>query len=824
MWEWNPLETLRQDIRYALRMLLRSPGFTAVSVVSLALGIGANTAIFSLINAVMLRLLPVREPGQLVELLQHYPGEPRGAYWSWLSYEYYRDHNHVFSGLIAASSLSPFSVRDAGLERETVNGQSVTGDFFTVLGVKPAIGRLIGPGDGPTGDAAPAVAVVSWSYWKSRFNLDPAILGKSIILQDVPVTIIGVAPSEFLGLQIGSRTDIWLPLVPSAATSLAVLGRLKPGVSIAQARAEMTVLYRFTIEERASTSKDPLIRQLKIEIEPAGAGSRFLRDHFAEPLLVLMAMVGLLLLIACTNIASLLLARGAARQKEMAVRVSLGAGRLRLMRQLLTESLLLSGAGSLLGIFLAYFGAGALIRIITSGRRIIGLPQPLDIPLQPDAHVLLFTAGVALLTGVLFGLAPAWNAYVSVPAVSLREMGMSGETRFLRLFGKTLVVAQVGLSVVLLSAAGLFVQHLSNLQHLDLGFRRDQVLLVTLDPSRSGYSGERLSRAYRQLLDRLEGIPGVRSASLGAPTPLSGAGASGFATAEGYQERPEDRRYVWIGSVAPKYFATLGTALRAGRDFTFQDQGRSRVAIINQTMADHYFPGGNPIGKHVALDHVTGDDEEKSYEIVGVVGDAKYSEIREAANPTIYLPAFHDGGVGAQHFVLRTNIDPQKVVADVRRSVRDVLKTVPIAHITTLSDQIDATIVPERLIATLSGLFGALGSLLAAVGLYGLLAYTVARRINEIGIRMALGATQGDVTWMVLRHALTVACAGLAIGVIVAFWCKRLAASLIQDVPANSVLPMVFAATTMIALALVAAYVPARRAARVDPLEALRYE
>ena len=423
-------------------------------------------------------------------------------------------------------------------------------------------------------------------------------------MQDQPVTVVGVLPSDFFGLQVGFSTDVWLPRSSaSPATRLLLMGRLKPGVSLQQARAEMTVLYQFTIEERSRNSKDPVTRQLKIELEPAGAGLSLLRDHFDQPLLALMALVGVLLLIACINIASLLLARGAGRRGEMAVRISLGASRLRLVRQVLTESLMLSVAGSLLGILLAYFGARALLRIMTSGRQIIGLPRSFEIQVQPDARILLFTVGIALLTGVLFGLAPAWAAFTSAPASSLRETGRAGETKFRRLFGKSLVVAQVALSVALLSAAGLFVRNLANLRHVDLGFRRDHVLLVTLDPSRSGYDAERVSPIYRELLGRLEQIPGVRSASISAPTPLSGAGASGFATVEGYQEKPEDRRYISLSWVAPKYFETLGTPLLAGRDFNMQD---SHAAIVNLALARYYFGGASPIGKHVTLEHVTG--------------------------------------------------------------------------------------------------------------------------------------------------------------------------------------------------------------------------
>jgi predicted permease len=829
---WNSLERVWQDARYALRMMRRSPGFTAVAVLSLALGIGANTAIFSLIDTLMLRLLPVRDPQQLVELLMKYPREPRGSYFSWESYEHHRDYNHVFSGLIGASSTR-INVRDAGGEPEILDGECVTGNFFPVLGVKPAIGRLIAPGDDRVGDAGSPVVVVSWAYWKNRFNLDPAILGKRINVEDAPVTIIGVTPREFFGLQVGFRPEVWLPLAMEPVIhrssriggGLRLMGRLKPGVSIEQARAEMTVLFQWTIDERASGSKDPLIRQLRFEMEPAGTGFGLLRDRFAKPLLLLMAVVGVLLLIACANVASMLLARGAARQREMAVRVSLGAGRFRLVRQVLTESLLLSGAGALLGVLLAYFGAGALVRILESGRQMPGLSFHIEVPIRPDPHVLLFTAAVALLTGVLFGLAPAWSAFASAPISPLREIGRAGETRFGRLFGKSLVAAQVALSVALLSAAGLFVRYLSNLQHLDLGFRRDHVLLMSLDPARSGYTPERLSGPYQELLDRLKAIPGVRSATLSGMTPISGAGASSFAIVEGYQEKPEDRRYISINWVAPKYFETLGTPFLAGRDFAFEDKGVPRVAIINQALARYYFRDRNAIGKHIALERDwKGFGADQTYEIIGVVGDANYSEIREAAPRTIYFNAFQNGRVSSHRFAIRTSLDPAALASEVRRTVRALLPTVPVLKVTTLADQVDASILLERLIATLSGLFGALGSLLAAIGLYGLLAYTVARRINEIGIRMALGATPAAVTRMVLGDALGMVAAGLVMGAPLAFWGKIFAARLIPDLPVKSAVPIAFGAVAMLAVALLAAYAPARRAARVNPMEALRYE
>jgi putative ABC transport system permease protein len=824
MWGWSSLERLWQDIRYALRTMRRSPGFTAVAVLSLALGIGANTAIFSLIDTLMLRSLPVREPGQLVDLLNTYPGDPRLNVYSFDAYQYMRDRNQVFSGLIACSPAR-LSVRGEGLEAAAADGEFVDGNYFRMLGVKPTAGRLIGPEDDGAQAASSAVAVVSWSYWKSRFNLDPAIMGKRIIIDDVPATIAGVAPQGFSGIVLGYRTQVWVTMSTEPAIhhatrhgGVSLMGRLKPGVSMEQARAEMAVLYRQTFDE-ASLKRDPNWSRVKFDLEPAGAGlSRAdppggrLRDRFSKPLLFLMAVVGLLLLIACTNVASMLLARAAGRRREMALRISLGAGRLRLVRQVLTESLLLSVTGGLCGVLVAYFGADALVRIIASER------SRIEIVVQPDMHMLLFTAGAALLTGVLFGLAPALHAMAAEPASSLRTMGTAGETRLGRLFGRSLVVAQVALSVVLLSAAGLFIRHLSDLRNVNLGFQRDHLLLATLNPARSGYTGEQLSSAYRELLERFVAIPGVRSATLSSGTPISGAAASRFATVEGYQKKAVETR-IFVRWVAPRYFETYGTPLLAGRDFTLQDLGAAHLAILNRAMARYYFGDANPVGRRVTLER-----DDQPFEIAGVVGDAKYIDLREPAPRTIYLCAFQARGVNSHSFSLRTNGDPAVVAGEVRRTVGTVLKTVPVESITTLAAQMDASIVPERLIATLSALFGALGSLLAAIGVYGLLAYTVARRINEIGIRMALGATRGDVIGMVVGDALRMVSIGLGIGVPMALWGRRFAASVMEGLPLASPVPIAFGAVAMIAIAMLAAYVPARRAARVDPMVALRYE
>jgi predicted permease len=805
---WNSLERYWQDVRYALRMMRRAPGFTSVAVLSLALGIGANTAIFSLINTVILRRLPVAQPECLVELLTRLRDEPHYNWFSGRQYQYFLDNNHVFSGLIGMTRPPNaggvwFRVRTAGTEAEHVDGAYVTGNYFTVLGVKPAVGRLIGPEDDHPGVPAP-VAVVSWSFWKDRFNLDPSILGRRIVVEDVPVTIVGVAARGFTGLQPESRQEVWLP---SDRSSLMLVGRLKSGVSLQQARAEMAVLLQRTIEKTRFGSVT------KFEMEPAGAGLSAVRDRYGRPLLVLMAVVGLLLMVACTNVASLLLARGAARQREMAIRVSLGATRIRLVRQAITESLLLSGAGALLGVALGQLGVRALVRIVANGR----LWEPIHLHVSLDAQVLLFTAGVAAATGLLFGLAPAWRAWATTPASAMRDAGRAGETRVRRLFGKSLVAAQVALSLVLLAAAGLFVSRLSRI-YSDLGFERDHVLLVTLDPSHSGYQRAQLAQPYRELLDRLQTIPGVRSATLSGVTPISGLGANRDATVEGYQPRPGELRNLAENWVAPKYFETFRTPLLAGRDFRFDDEGRPRVAIINRTMARHYFGDASPIGKHVLFDH-----EDKPYEIVGVVGDTKYQQVGLSTGSLIYMNAFQEGHLGPR-FSIRTSGPPTAIGREVRRLVQEVAKTLVVDQMRTLEDQVDGDIVPERLMGMLSRLFGALGSLLAAVGVYGLLAYTVTRRINEIGVRMALGATPADVIRMVLREALAVVSAGLLIGVPLAMWGKRLAASMIPGLQVSFAASLALGAAAMIAVALIAAWLPARRAACVDPMEALRHE
>jgi predicted permease len=823
-WGWLWLEQIAQDLRYGLRALRKSPRFAAVAVLTLALAIGANTAIFSLINVLMLRPLPVSNPAELVELLHRFPEEPALNGFSHEAFRLLRARNHVFTGLIAAT-YQPFEVRANNLEPQVVPGGFVDGTFFTVLGVKPVIGRLIGPEDDQNEHPSP-VAVLSWPYWKSRFNMDRQVLGKQILLEDVGVTVVGVAPRGFSGLRQQAGQDLWVPLSLQPTINRSVLGwgslnlvgRLKEGVLFEQARAEMAVLFHSVVQ---APNNNPFLRQMNFEMKPASAGlTSPLRQQFTTPLLVLMGIVSLLLLIACTNVASLLLVRGAARQHEMGVRICLGAGRFRLVRQVLTEALLLSAAGGLLGIAIAYFGASGLVRMFASGRAMPGLPVSLPLQVTPDLRVLLFTGGVVLLTGLLFGLAPAFGALKTPPVYAMRPRGQAGNSAFRRFFGKSLVVTQVALSVVLLSAAALFVGYLSNLEHLDLGFRRDHLLLVSLDAQRSGLKPAQFLEQTKILLAQLEAVPGVRSVTLSSMTPISGSAQSCYCVnVEGHEEAIGNHHILTsINHVAPNYFETYGTPLLAGRPFSREDQAGHPVAIINQAMVRDYFGDGNPLGKHLAFDL-----DKISYEIVGVVGDARYNEIREDTRPTIYLDVFRAGQASSQ-LTLRTSLDPESMAPEVRRIVNNLLKTVPVARITTMVEQVDASIVPERLIATLSGWFAALGALLAAIGLYGLLAYTVARRTNEIGVRMALGAERSAVLQMVLRDAFELACAGLAIGAPFAFWGKKVAAHLIRDLPTNSALPIVLGVVAMLVIALIAAYLPARRATRLDPMAALRYE
>ena len=625
----SPMDAIRHDLGYALRTLRRSPTFTLLTITILALGIGANTAIFSVINAVMLRGLPVQGPSELVHLLSVYPGEPRQPGFPWMAYEHYRDNNHVFTDLIAVSPAK-FDASLDGQGVESIQAQYVSGNFFSALGVRPAVGRLITSQDDVVGSASAAVGVLSWTTWQRRLAGDPSVVGRSVVVDGVPVTIIGVASSGFAGVITGYSPALFLPVAAEAQLTqpsgraggtlgVAVVGRLRPGTSIAEAEAEMRVLDRWRVDQMAQRSSDPQTRNIRMDLASARAGITPMRDEVAGPLVVIMAVVGLLLLLACANVATMLLARAAARQRELAVRVSLGASAPRLVRQALAESLFVSVTGAIAGTFIGVTGARVLARIFISGRRPLpGLSEwTLDTGL--DMNVLLFTVAAGIVTGLVFGLAPALQALAAKPMTVLRANGSGTEPRSHRMFGKGLVVVQIAISLVVLSAAALFARHLSNLKNVGVGFDSDSVLLVSLDPTQSGQKPGELSRLYGELLARLETISGVESATLSGVTPIHGAGASRFVTVEGHTEDPSTRRFVAVNWVAPKYFQTLRTPLVAGRDFMGARESGPPVAIIKQSMARHYFGDTNPLGRHFTFDKYS-----RRYEIVGVVDDAKY--------------------------------------------------------------------------------------------------------------------------------------------------------------------------------------------------------
>jgi predicted permease len=811
------LEDLLRDARFGARMLRRTPGVTAVALLTLTVAISANSAIFSLVDPLLFRDLPVRDPARLVQFTFQYPRDPPLNMFSLANYELYRDQNTVFSDMFGLAPLTTASRTD----EDPIGAEVVTGNFFQALGVRPTLGRVLMSSDDRQG-AAP-VAVVSWQYWKDRFNGDARVLGSAIDIEDtrvaVPmqVTIIGVAQPEFSGLVVGYRPDVWISVsaLPEAMRSradLALVARLKPDASIEHARAEMRLLDRARINELAQ--RDPQWRRVVIDVKPARTGlDTALQQQFGGPLLLLMTMVGGVLLLACVNIGGLLLARGAARQHEMAVRVSLGAGRFRIVRQVLTESLLLAAIGGVLGVAGARFGATMLMRIMISGTRAPGPPPRLDIPL--DARVLAFTAAVTMLAALLFGLMPAIAAFVSAPAPALRQSG-AAQPRSRRVFGNALVIAQVAMSLALLSVSQLSIAHLRHLRDRSLGFDRNGVLLVSVQTLRVQNRAQQAA-LYRDVVPRLQAIAGVRAVAASATTPIAPGAASRFLQVEGFEEAARERHRVSLNWVSPNYFGTYSTPLLAGRDFRDADSEEPRRVIVNQALARRYFAGRNPIGQHVWL-----ENERDPYEIVGVVGDAKYQDIRLVAPPIVYFFALMSRG--STTLSLRTDVNPTAVAAEARRILNEVVGPDSVRRVTTLAEQVDAAVVPERLMAILAGFFGAAGALLAAIGLYGLVAYTVARRTKEIGIRMALGATRGDVTRMMLRGALTLVAAGFLIGAPAAFWGTLFASTAIEDLSGGGVRPVAAAAVAMLVVAALAAFMPSRRATRVDPVIALRSE
>jgi len=823
------LESLLQDLGYALRLLRKSPVFTAAVTLSLALGIGANTAIFSLIDAVMWRTLPVKDPESLV-LLTHSRGT---AFQGGFTYQQYRimreQQGHGFTELAAWSSAR-LNVSIDGSPEPTTDGQLVSGSYFSLLGVTPIAGRAIGPEDDVVPNGHP-VAMISYGYWKRRFGLSPSVVGRDMAVSGTRFTIIGVTPPEFFGVQVGTSPSVFVPVMmqPTAMPDsenlldqpilyspwLQIVSRIAPGATPAQAIAEMEPIYNQEVPTQNKFGGPPLPPE-RLALQPASTGISSLRSQFSQPLFILMGIVGIVLVIACANTANLLMARSASRSGEFGLRLALGAGRRRLIRQLLVESVVLALTGGICGVALAVMATRLLIAFMSAGQ------SPIVLGLNPDVRMLSFTAAVSLLTGILFGLAPALRATRMDLTPSLKTVGRS--VRGGLWSGKVLCVTQVALSLVLLIGAGLFVRSLQKLNGQDSGVDRDRVLIVRVEPRGSDQRNipgttPRLDRIYRDLMTRVASIGGVRSCSLAQFTPTMLRGNTiPFGLPSGGEQR------ALVPMVYPHFFETMGIGLVAGRDFNEGDLSPQSplVAVVNETFARQAFAGGPAVGQHLK-------QRTDLIEIVGVVRDSRYTSVRDDTPPTIYQTFLQTRtGRGQMALYVRLATTPGPVLSQVRQAVQDIDRNLPLFGIHTLAEEMGAVLIRDRLIATLSTVFSALALLLACVGLYGLLAFSVIQRRAEMGIRMALGANRADVIWTVMRDALLLVAAGVMVGIPVAMVLGRVASNRITGLlfGLQSTDPLTIVAATML-LAFIAAgagYVPARRASRVDPMIALRTE
>ncbi len=838
------------DFRYGFRKLIQAPAFLAVALLSLGLGIGANTAIFTLADKVLLRFLPIEAPGELHLVAAGTREEPRVS-WNYPDYAAFRDQVRAFNGLVAYSGAGPYGFRLASQPgTDLALGTFVSGNFFPVLRITPAAGRLISPADDTGPEVGPYI-VLSHSFWNSRYNRDPQIVGKKVTINSAVMTIIGVARAGFTGLEVGASPDFFMPIMQRTAVTgypnwnnrnhwfLRVAGRLPASTNPKSIEPQLTAITHANAEAEIKGGKDPKFvnKGRDVVVVPGSQGHSPLRTRLAQPLKILMAVVGLLLLIACANVANLLLARAASREREMAVRLALGAGRARIVRQLLAESLILALFGGLAGFMFARFGVLALASFLPNAGY-----TPIVLDLSPDWRVLAFTLAAAFLTGILFGLVPALQAARGEFITPLKDesAGATASRGRLRM-RRSLVVVQVVLSLVLLIGAGLFARSLGNLRALDLGFQPMHVVSIEIDPSRNGYKGQPTRNYFDRLLERTRELPGVQNAGLAAIAPLAGSRWNDAVTVPGYQPKKDDERYVDHNTVSPGFFAATGIPILLGRDFRPEDNPVSaveprpafnagvdpselegpRVAIVNQAFARKYFEGQNPIGGRFSRQETY--HPEASYEIVGVVKDAKYFELRKAEEPLVYLPMWRTPPRSAT-LMVRSTVDPSAVVDAVRSEAQALDPAIPILRTRTLTEQVDSNILQERFLATLCSFFGILALLLAAIGLYGVMAGSVTRRTREIGIRMALGAQQSSVLAMIIREAALMLILGVAVAIPAALAVTRLARTLLYGVEPNDVLSIAAASALLIAVGVFAAFLPARKAASIDPLRALRHE
>ena len=849
MWTFGFLEQLGQDIRYGLRTMAANPLFTATAALSLALGIGANTAIYSFMDAILMRSLPVSHPEQLaiVEwrsaqrsgLVKNLNGTMRrygqkgsmSPNYPYEVYQLFSADRQIFSTLFAYTYAQNFNVI-AHEEAESIQGGYVSGNYFSGLGVLPAAGRLIAPDDDRSG--TPAIAVLSYAYWQRRFNNDPAVVGRSILIDNVPFTVVGVSAPGFFGVDPQTNPSFYMPIHTMPMLSqdpareerarffdnhfywIEMMGRLQPGVSPIQAEAALRSQFNGWAKGVAASPKESEVLP-ELFLKEGGTGLDSLRQQYSKPLYVLMTMVALILAIACANLANLLLARSAARRPEIAVRLSLGAGRWRIVRQMLTESVLLSLTGGLMGLWVGFGGIHFITWLLANGRDAFTLHAELNWP------VLGFTFGLALIAGILFGLAPAIQATRQDFTPALKESRTQGEAgsghRYRPRLGHVLIVAQIAVSLMLVIGAGLFVRTLTNLHSIDIGFNRENVLLVQINGRQGGYREAALARFYAGLTDKFREIPGVQGVTASSfPLVARYINDEGIVIPGRTMKAGESTNTL---SVEPGFLQTMQIPVVLGRGLEQGDLASPMVAVVNQKFASTYFNGENPLGRQFSFEKPTNP----LIQIVGVFKGAHYNSIQETEQPVVYVPYTQDlQGLGRMFFELRTAGDPLSTVSAVRKIVQNASRAVSITEVTTQAQRIEQTIAQERTFANLGACFAVLALLIACVGLYGAMAYAVARRKGEIGIRMALGAQRRLIIWMVLREVLVLTAVGLAIGFGISRWATHLVESFLYGIKANDPFAIAASIAILMASAVAAGYAPAWRASRIDPAIALRNE